>query len=79
MRNKLKNRRISRGKTQAQIAELVGISRAFYTEIETGKKNCNFAIWVKIGKVLQIPENEMFSYIIENADKLQEDRRKCKK
>lgn len=48
----LKEFRINKDKTQADVAKEAEISRAFYTEIETGAKNPSPTTAMKIAKVL---------------------------
>lgn len=62
-RQKLKARRASFGYTQQTVADNVGITRTYYTEIENGNRNCALQIWFRIADLLQIPENEIVSYI----------------
>lgn len=65
-REKLKNRRIALGYTQEHVASKAGINRAFYANVENGKKNCSFGAWLRIIKVLDIPESELVEYAISN-------------
>lgn len=69
MRSKLKNKRLAAGYTQQQIANAVGIDRTFYSNIENGHKNCRTQIWLKIADVLEIPEDQLISYIKEGLQK----------
>ena len=57
------------GFTQSDIAELVGIDRGYYTNIENGKRNCSFLTWLKILKVLKIPETEYVEYVKKDNEK----------
>jgi transcriptional regulator with XRE-family HTH domain len=45
--------------TQEQFAPLVGLTRSYITEIETGKRNISFANLLKIVQVLEVAENEL--------------------
>lgn len=63
VRNKLREKRITMGLTQERVSAAVGISRPFYTEIESGKKNCSINMWLKIADFLKIPHSELVSYI----------------
>ena len=56
-------RRASIGCTQEEVAYYAGISRAYYTSVENGNRNCNLKIWLKIAELLQIPESELVSYM----------------
>lgn len=62
-RQRLKARRVAFGCTQEEVAYYAGISRGFYTSIETGSRNCSLKIWLKIAELLQIPESEIVSYM----------------
>lgn len=64
-RTRLKDRRMEKGLTQEKVAEAAEISRAFYTEIEGGRKNCLMGKWLKIAACLDIPESELIPYITE--------------
>lgn len=64
-RTQLKEQRIKKGLTQENVADAAGISRAFYTEIEGGQKNCLMDKWLKIALCLDIPESELIPYIKE--------------
>ena len=68
-RNKLKERRRSLNLTQQEVADLTGITRTYYTEIENGNRNCNIYIWLKIGEVLGIEEDNLIPYIKERTKK----------
>lgn len=63
MRDMLRDRRLKLGHTQQAVADGAGISRAFYTEIESGKKGCSIDTWIAIGIFLKIPESELVPYI----------------
>lgn len=69
LREKLKKRRLQLDLTQEAVATNANISRAFYTEIETGRKNCSMQVWLKIGAALNIPEEELINYIKEGMKK----------
>lgn len=68
-RNKLKQRRKALSLTQDEVAKEAGISRTYYTEIENGNRYCTVKIWLRIGEVLKISENELMSYIKEGVKK----------
>ncbi len=51
----IKEARKAKGWTQEKVAELVGISRSAYTNIETGAKMPSVPVAQRIGKVLGIP------------------------
>lgn len=60
MRKKLKEIREKKGLTHKDIAEKVGISRAYYTNIELGKKNPSFKVARKIKEVLDFEDDNIF-------------------
>lgn len=68
-RSKLKRKRISLNLTQQEVADLIGITRSYYTEIENGKRGCKIQIWLKIAKVFDIPDSELIPYITEGIKK----------
>ena len=47
--------RVKKGLRQYQVSELLGISRAFYTQIELGTRGISFENAKQISKVLEIP------------------------
>ncbi len=62
MRELLKQERVKKGLTQQEIANLVGISRVHYTQIENNanNKNPSFDVAVKIKKVLGYFNDDLF-------------------
>ena len=65
MRKRLKDKRKALDYTQQEVAEEVGITRTYYSEIENGNRNCNIKIWIRIAECLEIPKAEIISYIEE--------------
>lgn len=53
MREWLKEFRTTRGLTQKETAQLVGISRSYYTHIEQGNKTPSVEVSKKIAKTLK--------------------------
>ncbi len=53
----LKKCRIAKGISQEQLALTAGISRSYYTEIETGKRNISLLNLVKLMTVLEVDAN----------------------
>jgi len=45
MRKRLKEARESKGMTQQQVAECLGISLRYYRHIEAGDRNGDFRVW----------------------------------
>jgi DNA-binding XRE family transcriptional regulator len=50
--------REQKGFTQEQLAPIVGFTRSYITEIETGKRNISFLNLLKILEVLEIDDRE---------------------
>ena len=55
--------RKQRGYSQEEFADIVGFSRSYYTEIETGKRNISVLNLIKIMKALNVNPNEIISSI----------------
>lgn len=55
MRSKLVSARKAAGKLQQQIADEVGISRAYYTNVETGDRTPSLNVAVKIAEAVGCP------------------------
>ena len=51
--------RKQRGYSQEEFADIVGFSRSYYTEIETGKRNISVLNLTKILKALNVNPNEI--------------------
>jgi len=47
------------GYSQEEFAEIVGFSRSYYTEIETGKRNISVLNLIKIMEALKANPNEL--------------------
>ncbi len=62
----LKERRRRLGLTQAKLAELIGVSTSFVTEIETSRKAPSFSTIEKIGRALEVP---CWTFFCEDGDK----------
>ncbi|WP_432409217.1 helix-turn-helix transcriptional regulator [Wukongibacter sp. M2B1] len=60
MRKKLKKQRLKKELTQMEIANLIGIKRATYTNIELGNKNPSFNVAAKIKGVLGYQDDDIF-------------------
>ena len=60
MRSKMKSIRIDRGLTQKELANKIGISRSFYTNIELGVANPTLEVALKIKKVLDYDKDDIF-------------------
>ena len=64
-RNKLIKLRKEKKLKQREVAEAVDIDRGYYSNIETGKRNGSLDIWLRIGKFLEIPPEELLDYMQE--------------
>lgn len=61
MQLKLKEIRKRKKMTQKQVADRVGISQSFYTEMETGKKEINVSRLERIARVLECSVHDLIS------------------
>lgn len=59
MENRLKELRKTKGLTQEQFAKLVGISQAYVSDIEKGKKDIDFTLAKKFADVLNVKPYEL--------------------
>lgn len=57
---KWKKRRIELGYTQSTIANILGIARSSYTNIELGTKNPSLGIAIKIKEALDTKDDSIF-------------------
>ncbi|MFC1983941.1 helix-turn-helix domain-containing protein [Chloroflexota bacterium] len=55
--------RQKKGYSQEEFAELVGFSRSYYTEIETGKRNISVLNLIKIIETLKADPNELIGFL----------------
>jgi putative transcriptional regulator len=53
MRDWLKEKRLKRGLTQEQLAEMVGIARTTYAMYEQGERDPSVGVAIKIGDTLK--------------------------
>lgn len=60
MRIKLKQIRIYNNYTHQELADILGISRSAYTNIERGLKNPSFRVAVAIKKALKYEADDIF-------------------
>ncbi|WP_018249755.1 helix-turn-helix transcriptional regulator [Orenia marismortui] len=60
MRIQLKEKRLEKGLTQKELANKVGIHRAYYSNIELGNKNPSLAVATRIKKELGTKEDDIF-------------------
>lgn len=58
MRAVLKQKRINKKMTQAQVAEKIGIKREHYTKIELGDSNPSLPVYLKLKNVLDLEDED---------------------
>ncbi len=63
----LRKWREKKGLTQEQFAPLVGFTRSYITEIETGKRNISFLNFLKILEVLGVNKQDLTEMFIETG------------
>lgn len=57
---KLKQLRHKKGYTTRDMAEMIGISKAFYCQIENNKRNLSYRMAVKIADVFKMKPDAIF-------------------
>lgn len=62
MKLRIKEARIRAGKKQWEVAEAVGISQPYYTQIEKGGRRLNAELQGKIGKALGVDPASLVDY-----------------
>lgn len=72
MYKKLRELRLSEKYTTKAIADKLGISKAFYCQIEHGVRRLSYDMAVRIGKVFNLKPDEIFleDHIENKKDKL---------
>ncbi len=60
MNNKLKDLRIKYNYTSKNIADILGISKPFYSQIENGRRRLSYDMAVKIAKIFKMKPDELF-------------------
>lgn len=60
MYNKLKEIRVKNNMTLVDVANRVGISKAFYCQIENGKRRLLYETAIKIAKVFNVKPDYLF-------------------
>ena len=61
--NRVRERRLARGLTQAQLAEKCGLHRTFIGSVERGERNVSILNVRLIAEVLRIPPAELIGEI----------------
>ena len=62
LKNRLKEFRARIDVNQAQMGQLVGVSRQTISQIERGDYSPSVTLAIKIAKVFQVPVEEIFTY-----------------
>ncbi|MDD3048663.1 MAG: helix-turn-helix transcriptional regulator [Bacilli bacterium] len=60
MLKKLKEIRMAKGYTHQYMAGLLGISKAFYWQIENNKRNLSYRMAVKIAAIFELKPDDIF-------------------
>lgn len=60
MRKELAIARENIGMTQTRMAELLGISRSYYSLIENGMRNPDYGLAKRIAKILKVSPSSIF-------------------
>lgn len=61
VRRRLIALRQSRGMTQAQVAQALGLSRAYYTQLEAGRRTPSLAVGLRIARFFDVSFEELFA------------------
>lgn len=60
MRNNVKERRLERGLSQAELAQAMGVSRQTINSIETERYTPSLPLALALGRFFDVPVEEMF-------------------
>ena len=60
MYKKLKETRYRNRMTSKEVSERVGISKAFYCQIENGKRRMSYELAIKIASVFKVKPDHLF-------------------
>lgn len=60
MNLKLKQLRLNKGYTTKDMAEKLGISKAFYCQLENNKRNLSYVMAIKIAKIFNKKPDNIF-------------------
>ncbi|MFT8347671.1 helix-turn-helix domain-containing protein [Clostridium saccharoperbutylacetonicum] len=66
----LKERRVEKGLSQSQVAEIINTNRSYVSRFETAPEHCNPTVDVIIGLsiILDLNRTEVFEYFAENRE-----------
>lgn len=60
MFKKLREKRIQKGYTNQKMAEILGISKTFYYQIETGSRKLSYEMAIKIADIFNVKPDTLF-------------------
>lgn len=60
MFKKLREKRIQKGYTNQKMAEILGISKTFYYQIETGSRKLSYEMAIKISDIFNVKPDTLF-------------------
>ena len=58
---RIRELRVKRGQTQAQLAGSAGLNRAYIVSVERGKQNISMAVVIKIANALAVPTEQLLA------------------
>lgn len=64
---KLHSERTKKGMTHASMAQLLGISKAYYCQIENRNRRLSYNMAYKIGKILGFKPDDLFYGEVKNS------------
>lgn len=64
--DRLRQLRLSKGLTQEETAARSGLSRSYYTQVETGRRNVALLNLYKLAQCLEIPLHELLDIESDN-------------
>ena len=70
MRTALKQFRIGKHLTQAEMAEKCGVSRITYSSIENGKRSGKYEFWRNLQQVFNVPNEDVF--LLQKVEEMKE-------
>ena len=53
---------------QAELAELIGVSRATYSNVERGKRNGSIEFWSTLKNIFDIADSDMWRLMRKDGD-----------
>ncbi len=70
MKYRIKEHRKRRGWTLEQLAEVVGTSKGYLSQIESGKRTGGVEMLRSIAQALKVPESEVFSAVSDSDQRM---------